>query len=336
MQLLISTPLHLFLLDPATGQISCLRSGDGYYYGITAKEGTVVLTHTGGYLQYFHDQAKPQITIKNLVQPHQVEWIDENVIVANTGRNCLSVFDEKGNFIKDIYLNSIREDDKEKNRQGNHFNSVHREGNRIYVVAHNYERPSEVWTLTWPGLDVIGSQGTGAEWAHNIWIGEWGMVICDSKNGSLNEVISGRTIWESKEKPVMARGLAVSKDHIFIGCSSINPRLERYWKDAAIWILDRTTLQPVEKLILPGGGDIHEIRLVGVPDACHNDQVLTLKNLAPLKLTSPIIQLAYQLRKSTPSLRRNFFPMSQVVRGAQMAQRLFVPNIRRPNNNVDK
>jgi hypothetical protein len=323
MQLLISTPLHLFLLDPANGQASSLRSGDGYYYGITAKNGVVVLTHTGGYLQYFRGHSRPQVTIKNLIQPHQVEWVDENVLVANTGRNCLSVFDEAGNFCKDVYLNSIQRDDKEKNRLGNHFNSVHRDGKKIYVVAHNYERPSEVWTLTWPELEVIGSQVTGAGWAHNIWIGEWGRVVCDSKNGGLKEVTSGRTIWESEEKPVMTRGLAVSKDHIFIGASSINPRLERYWKDGVIWILDRTTLKTVDKIVLPGGGDIHEIRLVGCSDACHNEQILTNKDLEPLKQVSPIIQLAYQMRKSFPSLRRNFFPMSQFVRGAQMAQRLF-------------
>jgi len=324
MFLLISTPLHLLLVDPANGQTSVLRSGDGYYYGITAKDGAVVLTHTGGYLQYFRAQAKPQVTINNLIQPHQVEWVDENVLVANTGRNCLSVFDRNGNFCRDVYLNSIRRDDKEKNRLGNHFNSVHREGNQIYVVAHNYERPSEVWVLSWPELEVVGTQVSGAGWAHNIWIGEWGMVICDSKNGCLHEAISGKTIWKSEEQPVMTRGLAVSKDYIFMGRSFHNPRLERYWKDGGIWILDRGTLKVVEKIILPGVGDIHEIRLVGSPDACHHDQVLTLQDLAPLKQTSPIIQFAYHLRKSFPSFRRNFFPMSQIVRGAQIAGRLRV------------
>jgi hypothetical protein len=336
MQLLISTPLHLLLVDPVHNQTSVLRSGDGYYYGITAKDGVVVLTHTGGYLQYFRTQAKSQVTINNLIQPHQVEWVDEYVIVANTGRNCLSVFGRNGDFCRDIYLNSIRQDDKEKNRLGNHFNSVHREGNKIYVVAHNYERPSEVWELTFPELEVISSLACNAGWAHNIWIGERGMVICDSKNGCLHEVISDKTIWKSKEQPVMTRGLAVSKDHIFIGCSSHNPRLERYWKDGVIWILDRTTLQAVDRITLPGVGDIHDIRLIDCFDVCHNDQVLTLKDLAPLKRISPMIQLAYHLRKSYPSLRRNFFPMSQIVRGAQMTRRLCVPQTGRSSKNPHK
>jgi hypothetical protein len=134
MQLLISTPLHLFLLDTANGQISNLRSGDGYYYGITFKDGVVVTTHTGGYMQYFCANARPWITLNSLVQAHQAEWVDGNVLVANTGRNCLSVFDSNGLFCRDVFLNSNHWDDKDANRKGNHFNSVHREGDHIYLL----------------------------------------------------------------------------------------------------------------------------------------------------------------------------------------------------------
>lgn len=324
MKILVSTPLHILLVDPATGQISPLRSGDGYYYGITAGEGGVVLTHNGGYLQYFRRHTKPRRTINHLIQPHQVEMVNEQVLVANTGRNCISVFDKGGKFTKDVYMNSIRFDDKEKNRLGNHFNSVHRQGNKIYLVAHNYERPSEVWTLTWPELEVIGSQASCAGWAHNIWIGEWGMVICDSRAGALYEVTSEKTIWKSEQQPVMTRGLAVSQDHVFIGCSLHNPRRERYWKDGGIWILDRSSLKMIDRIILPGAGDVHDIRLVGCPDACHNDQILNHEDLTSLEWLSPIVQIAYQVRRSHPSLRHDLFPLSQIVRGAQMTHRLMV------------
>jgi hypothetical protein len=324
MQLLISTPLHLLLYDTDNGQSSTLRSGDGYYFGITFKEGMVVTTHTGGYLQYFSSHAKPRITVPHLVQPHQIEWVEGNILVANTGRNCLSVFDHDGSFCRDVYLNTIRLDDKDRNREGNHFNSVHREGDRIYIVAHNYDRPSEVWILNWPELQVVDRKETGAGWAHNIWIGEWGMVICDSRNGGLHEVLSGETLWKSEEQPLMTRGLAVSKDYVFVGRSAHSQRKERYWKDGGIWIFDRKTLQVVDKIVLPGVGDVQEIRLVGSADACHNDQVLALQDLLPLRRKSLIIQWAYHLRKSNPSLRRNLFPISQIVRAAQMMGRMRV------------
>ena len=321
MHLLISTPLHLFLYDTDKGQISTLRSGDGYYFGITFKNGIVVTTHTGGYLQYFSSHTRPRITLPHLVQPHQIEWVEDHILVANTGRNCISVYDDRGSFCRDVYLNSIQWDDKDRNREGNHFNSVHRIGDRIYVVAHNYERPSDVWTLSWPELQVIEQKATGAGWAHNIWIGEWGMVICDSRNGGLHEVQSGKTLWKSEEQPVMTRGLAVSADHVFVGCSAHSQRKERYWKDGGIWIFDRKTLRVVEKIILPGVGDVQEIRLVGSPDPCHNDQTLRLEDLSPLKRNSSVVLWAHGLRKRFPSLRRNAFPISQIVRTAQMTGR---------------
>ena len=328
MQLLISTPLHLLLLDPETRQTSVLRSGDGYYYGITAKDHRVVLTHTGGYLQYCAPNARTRRTISTLNQPHQAEWIDDTVVVANTGRNCLSLFDADGNFLKDVYMNSIRVDDKEKNRSGNHFNSVHRLKDRLYVVAHNYDRPSEVWVLTWPGLEVVEQKTTGAGWAHNIWIGEHGMVICDSRNGSLHEVISGQTLWRSDRQPVMTRGLAVSPDYIFVGCSLHNPRKERFWKDGGIWVLDRHDLRTLADIPLPGVGDVHEIRLIGSADECHNESILSPQDLLPLKRRSPVVDLAYRFRKSFPALRHDFFPMSQLVRSAQFTRRWWDSQVR--------
>jgi hypothetical protein len=322
MHLLLCTPLHILLFNPVTSQISTLRSGDGYYYGVTFKEGTIVTTHTGGYLQYFNSHARSWLTTNQLVQPHQAEWIDGNILVANTGKNCLSVFDDNGLFCRNVFLNSIHWDDKNTNRKGNHFNSVHRVEDQIYLIAHNYERPSVVWILSWPELEVIGQKVTGAGWAHNIWIGEWGMVICDSQNGGLYEVLSGKTIWKTKERTLMTRGLAVSDDFIFVGRSLFNENKDRYWKDGGIWILDRKTLQIVDTIILPGIGDVREIRLVGAQDACHNGQMINHQDLIPLKQISPTVQWSYRLVKRYGFLRRSFFPMSQIVRAAQMIRRV--------------
>ncbi|MBU0512078.1 MAG: hypothetical protein KKD28_02385 [Chloroflexi bacterium] len=321
MFLLVSTPLQILLVNSASGQTSVLRAGDGYYYGITYKEGTLVLSHSGGYLGYYNERDAPIHTTDHLIQPHQIEWVDDKVLVANTGKNCISVFDEKGHLCRDVYLNEICWDDKNKGRMGNHFNSVHKSSDRIYVVAHNYHRPSEVWELSWPDLEVVGNTVSRAGWAHNFWANEWGWVTCNSKQGSLQDVSTGETIWASNEEGVMTRGLAVSEDHIFIGYSLHNERKERYWKNGGVWIVDRKTLKTVEKILFPGSGDVHEIRLVGVPDECHNDQVIPLERLDSIRSLSPLIGWAYELRKTRPSFRRDVFPVSQLVRTTQMSVR---------------
>jgi len=272
-------------------------------------------------LGYFNIDISPVYTVDHLTQPHQIEWVDDKILVANTGKNCISVFDGNGNLLRDVYLNEIRWDDKDKGREGNHFNSVHKSGEQVYVVAHNYDRPSEVWELTWPDLQIVTNRVSRAGWAHNVWVNEWGLVICNSKAGTLYEVLSGETLWTPKEKGVMTRGLAVSDDYIFVGCSLHNERKERYWKDGGIWIVDRKTLTTIDKITIPGSGDVHEIRLVGVPDECHNDQVIPLAKLSSIRNVSPLIAWAYRLRKSHPTFRRDIFPVSQVVRTVQMTAR---------------
>jgi hypothetical protein len=321
MLLLISTPLHILLVDVESKQVSTLRSGDGYYYGISYQNETFVLSHTGGYLQYFGAGKKATRTENHLLQPHQVEWIDNYVLVANTGRNCVTVFDERGSLCNDIYLNDIRWDDKDRGRFGNHFNSVHRFGEKVYVVAHNYERPSEVWELSWPGLQVLGATPSEAAWAHNVWPSEIGLVVCDSKNGGLYDVLSNTTIWKSDEENAITRGLAASDDYIFVGYSMINERKNRYWKNGGVWIVDRKTLKTIDKITFLGSGDVHEIRLVGLPDACHNGQTIPLHTVEQINRRSPVINLAYYLRKQFPVLRKDLFPLSQIVRGTQLINR---------------
>lgn len=321
MQLLVSTPLHILMVDPFSGRTSVLRTGDGYYYGITYKQGNLVLSHSGGYLGYFNRETSPASTVNHLTQPHQIEWVDDKILVANTGKNCVSVFDDQGNLLRDVYLNEIRRDDKDKGRKGNHFNSIHRSGVRVYVVAHNYDRPSEVWELTWPDLNIVTTRVSQAGWAHNLWDSEWGMVTCNSKAGTLHEVISNETLWAPKEEGILTRGLAVSEEYVFVGRSLHNERKERYWKDGGIWVLDRKTLKTLDKILLPGSGDVHEIRLIGVLDECHNDQIIPRDALANICSVSPIIAWAYRLRQSHQAFRRDVFPVSQIVRTAQMTAR---------------
>jgi hypothetical protein len=321
MQLLVSTPLHILLVDSFSGRTSVLRAGDGYYYGITYKQDSFVLSHSGGYLGYFNSETFATFTVDHLIQPHQIEWVDDKILVANTGKNCVSVFDDQGNLLHDVYLNEIRWDDKDKGRKGNHFNSVHRSGERVYVVAHNYDRPSEIWELSWPDLNILTNWVTGAAWAHNFWDGEWGIVTCNSKAGTLHEVVTGETLWTPKEKGVLTRGLAVSAEYVFVGRSLHNERKERYWKDGGIWILDRKTLKILDKIMLPGSGDVHEIRLIGVSDECHNDQIIPQDAIANICSVSPVIAWAYRLRQSHRAFRQDVFPLSQIVRTAQMTAR---------------
>lgn len=321
MHLLVTTPLQVLLVDPANGHTSILRAGDGYYFGVTHHAGTFVLSHSAGYLQFFNRHSQPVQSIDHLIQPHQIEWVGDKILVTNTGKNCLSVFDARGGLSRDVYLNDVRWDDKDGDRRGNHFNSVHRIGQRIFIVAHNYARPSEVWELTWPELQVAQHYVTGAAWAHNIWSCEWGLLVCNSKQHSLYDVTSGQNIWQDGDDTTITRGLAATSDIIFVGQSIYAERKERYWKSGGIWIIDRKTLKTLDRIPLPGSGDVQEIRLVGVQDDCHNAEVISPEALTAAQRGSMLISAAYRLRRKYPSLQQSVFPLSQLVRAVQMVPR---------------
>lgn len=318
MYLLVSTPLQLLLLDAESGQSTTVRSGDGYYFGITSKDTTIALTHSLGYLQFFKEQSKPTKTIEHLHEPHQAEWIEDKILVANTGRNCVTVFNSQGEWVQDIFFNEVKRDIKNGEKLGNHFNSVHKVGDRVYVLAHNNNRPSELWELTWPDLKIIGSQISNAAWAHNLWSSDQGLVICDSKAGSLYEVTSGKAIWQSDQEGLITRGLAVNKEMIFIGYSQHSERKERYWNNGGVWIVDRQSLRTLDKISLPGAGQVYDIRLVGVLDECHNRQIITLEMLKRIQKINPLIELAYKARQQFPHLQRDVPFISQLLRARQI------------------
>lgn len=184
----------------------------------------------------------------------------------------MSSYRPDGSLVCDTSLGSLHWDRDARDQLGHHFNSVHRSGARIWVVAHNHDRPSEVWELAWPELEVVAIHRTRAAWAHNLWIGEHGLVICDSRFGRLQEALSGATLWAAGEDEVVTRGLAVNEAHVFVGRSEFGSRGDRRTSTGGVWILDRHTLQTLELIRFDGSGAVNEIRLIEGSDECHNGE----------------------------------------------------------------
>lgn len=284
--LLITTPHQILLFDPRRGTTELLRSGDGEYYGLSWDRQGAVVSHSNQdneALTSFADyRGAPQGTLTfhrrgdasrsspgALVQPHQIECAGEVVLATNTGRNCLTVFDGEGAVLRDVRLNDVLWDRLEDGGTGNHFNSVHRSGDRVLVVAHNHERTSAVHELRWPELEPVRVHESRTRWAHNAWLGEHGIVVCDSMNGSLVAIERDRTLWRADEPKVITRGLAVTPEHIWIGRSEYGTRGERTRNDGGLWVVDRATLRTVATYRFPGSGCVNDLRVLDAPDECH-------------------------------------------------------------------
>jgi hypothetical protein len=211
-------------------------------------------------------------TPQRLLLTHQIEWTADRLLIIDTGRERLSVYGAEGTLIRDVALGELGWDRGPGGQLGHHFNSVHRSGDRVWIVAHGHHRPSEVWELSWPELEIVGVHVTRAAWAHNVWDGELGLVICDSYSGRLQEARTGQTIWAAGENGAITRGLAVNSTHLFVGHSEPGDRGERRVNDGGLWMIDRATLTTTERFRFAGSGCVNEIRILDGHDECHNDE----------------------------------------------------------------
>lgn len=287
-----------------SGRLTELRSGDGEYYGLTWMSGAIFVAHShvnneellthedvaiadrGEVASYAADGRVFARTRRRLLNAHQIEWAHDRLLVVDTGRERLSIYAADGGLIRDVALGDRSWDRGPGGRLGHHFNSVHRSADRVWIVAHNHERPSEVWELCWPELEIVEIHITDAAWAHNLWDGPLGLVICDSRSGRLHEVRSNQTIWTPEEHGVITRGLAVSAEHLFVGHSEPGGRGERKVNDGGLWMVDRATLTTVARFRFPGSGCVNEIRLLDGPDACHNSEPFDDRLLTGLSSSS--------------------------------------------------
>jgi len=290
MHLLIACPRRLFLLDTVTRELGVVGDDAPEYYGISWTPDGLELatTHSGldnatlltledyvdsecGHLRLGGRQG-----VQGLSQPHQVLCTNDHVLITNTGRNCITVARQDDLFFRHVWIDEVRWDRKSRDHAcGRHLNSVFFKNDRLFVLAHNNDRASELLELTWPGLELTRVSPTHASSAHNIWVRPDGEVfVCDSMNGSLLEAHSGRTLWKSAIPNVWTRGLACAGDYIFVGMSQAADRLGRTKSDGGVWILDRNTFQEIDFIVLPKSGGVHELRVVDEPDECHHGRPL--------------------------------------------------------------
>lgn len=317
--LLIATPNQILTYDPRTGGTRLLRLGDGEFYGITWNEQGAILTHSNHENEALSTHADYRAAARGwlsldgpsggrkageacLLQPHQVEWVEDRAVAVNTGLNGLSTFSADGRLLQTVHLGGRQWDKGPDGSQGNHFNSVCRHGDRLLVLAHNHARPSAIWSLGWPDLEVQEVRETAASWAHNIWVGEHGTVICDSKGGSLVSVETGETLWKAEEPRVITRGLAVVGDHLYIGRSEYGDRSERKRNDGGVWIVDRKTLRTLDCHRFPGSGCVNEVRGISGLDECHVPIPFQPAWLASIRQVGLRDGLAYAWNKASRSL----------------------------------
>ncbi len=118
MQVLVSSPKRLALVDLETGNISVVEDHRPQYFGITwTPDGRLSLTHSGvpyddveSLDDYLNSEVGRQsigtlTTDPIILAPHQTLCIDDIIVTTNTGRNGLLMFRTQDGWYRHLWLN---------------------------------------------------------------------------------------------------------------------------------------------------------------------------------------------------------------------------------------
>jgi hypothetical protein len=289
MKLLVACPRKLLLVDCTSSDVQLVETHRGEYYGISWTEDgrSLCLGHSGvenaslSTLETYMDSEWGWISYGEVQGPaalsatHQVWCAGDRVIATNTGRNCLTIFRTDDWFYRHYWLDDVRWDRKgREDLCGSHFNSVFLQDDVLYVVAHNHNRGSSLIRLAWPEMRILSTHRTTTLMAHNVWATSDGeLIVCDSMRGTIVDVAADRILWQCEIPNVVTRGLASNGEYVFVGHSAIGTREARVNRDGRIWVIDRMSWKTVDSILLPGSGNVHDLRIVDEPDLCHHGHV---------------------------------------------------------------
>jgi hypothetical protein len=296
---LVTTPHFILECDLESGRTEVLDSGAGEYYGLTwSPDGTRLALSTSGVdnaglesLESYVNSELGCLVVGGepswpfLSVPHQIEWVDDDAILAtNTGRNALARYNAgDGSIVLHRYCDSLWDRVTAAGREGMHLNSVTRRGERVYLVAHNFDKGSSVLELAWPSLAKVAEHPIARTGVHNFWAesaDHW--LVCASNEGELADARTGKTVW-SNARQGYTRGLAAHGDTVVVGHSErTGSRHLRTASETGVWLLDRSTWRTIEFLPLGYFGGVHEVRIYDVPDECHHGGVLLPEALSVL------------------------------------------------------
>src|SRR5215510_10866827 len=165
MYLLISTPRFLVGYDTISKKTEILESGRGNYYGITwnpagsdlivshsALDGATLVdlaTYANSEVGFLTFSGQP--TWPFLSAPHQILWVDDMIVVTNTGRNALTKVNPSDHSIIQRRYDAVLWDRlTPTSHDGAHLNSLFYFDGTLYVVAHNFTKGSYILELDWP------------------------------------------------------------------------------------------------------------------------------------------------------------------------------------------
>ena len=166
---------------------------------------------------------------------------------------------------------------KDSSFDWSHINSVFCNGQKIFVVHHNFGEPSYISVLDLDLKPVAKISDIGSQ-NHNVYVDGAMLYTLSSKTSEI-VMVNAST---GKQKRVLVpsptgeitylRGLAKSKDYFIVGVTHSHGHDQRDSEQSYLTLFDNQ-MNYLDKKQLPQTGQIREVRIIDEPDYAHNGQV---------------------------------------------------------------
>lgn len=291
MNVLVTTSKSVLKVNILTQEISSFHQGKGLYYGIAYSDKEIFIAARNQGVCSSQERAKEKgeilvfdfsCNLINSISPknfnlrdlHQIIFYKDTLFATSTYDNMIAIYKHKQWY--KWYPNPSIEHDL------NHFNSLHVEKNKIYVLAHNWDRGSEIYVFDNPFKSILGKlkyhiQNRGKQLvsfklidscklgiqSHNIWTRNNDILTLSSKERKL---ISSSGFNLKLEK--YPRGLCVLDNFILVGLSELAERSSRDFTSSSILVFNKE-FELINEIALKNEGLLLEIRSPGYFDECY-------------------------------------------------------------------
>ena len=255
-----------------------------YYapYGLSWDNNGVYLCECPNVIHYFSKNKNNNITFPCYPQGkayHQFFYFDGYLYIASNGNDSVNKYDVKNKKLdKQCILKPSKSSNKAGDQDWSHINSVFSDGNRFYIVHHNFKNPSYISVLDMD-LNFIEKIENVGKQNHNVCVikdelyslssAETQITKYDLKTKKMKQISFDISKFGLDSKLCYLRGMAKTKDCFVIGITHSHGRDLRDSKQSYL-LMFSNNLDLLDVKELPATGQIREIRAISEKDFAHN------------------------------------------------------------------
>lgn len=296
LKLLVSVHRSILLVDVKEQKVTTFYEGPNKdslsptesHYGITWNENSIFvvdtmkngaprnritrLTPTGGFNGCFVNPRHP------IGEVHQIYYDPQraSVLVTDTANNLLRITGSPPD-IEDDWCD-ITPNPQMMFTDYNHFNGIWSEVDGVvYLIAHNRERPSEIFEFRYSEMELQNKWQQGRGDAHNI-VRYKGQLVVLSTDGTIYNRENEPVLYTKPFEPLRwARGLVLTDDYFVVGhslCKLVKIDRTNPMNEGKLEVFNSHDLSHVGTIVLDDIGQVYDVRCLNQKDHAHNGIVL--------------------------------------------------------------